>query len=446
MKIGEAINQGVTAVTKDWTKYRKKEYRDAASAARWHDKMLRGSVREESIKDIAYEIMAEAFMKASGGGQLPAAARQIMYQARPLILAQTDKKLGKEFAQYFTQQLLPGYMMEYPDETASWDVVFDARGHLWEPHTGREIQLGTLAVRKYVSDTRKEKLPIMEKPNELSERYPTLGPANRFKYVLFIEKEGFAPLLEHAQIAERYDLAIMSTKGLASTAARSLMERLPGVLFLVLHDFDKGGFSIVGTLQHDTDRFQFENFPEVIDLGLRLEDIKAEGLEAEPVHYSDRDPRSNLHENGATEAEIEFLVTGRDGRNAVGQRVELNAFASDQFISWLERKLKQHAVKKLVPDDEVLAEAYQRAVYTHFVNTELKKIHLVARKTAEAVKIPKNLHRAVNQLLREDPTLPWDAAIARKAREDTDVKREAPGKSQQRSHSKRRGKVRRANR
>jgi hypothetical protein len=36
---------------------------------------------------------------------------------------------------------------------------------------------------------------------------------------------GFKPLFEHVQLAERYDLAIMSTKGLSNTA-RLLVERL----------------------------------------------------------------------------------------------------------------------------------------------------------------------------------------------------------------------------
>ena len=96
--------------------------------------------------------MEEAYLKASGGGTLPASARQIMYQARPIILAQIDKQLGKNFDQYFTQQLLPGYLMEYSNKTNDWDVVFDARGHFWEPHTKKEIQLGTLEVRKYLGD------------------------------------------------------------------------------------------------------------------------------------------------------------------------------------------------------------------------------------------------------------------------------------------------------
>ena len=49
----------------------------------------------------------------------------------------------------------------------------------------------------------------------------------------------------------------------------------------VLHDFDVAGFMILGTLQRDTRRYQFSSAVEVIDLGLRLDDV--EGLEREPA-------------------------------------------------------------------------------------------------------------------------------------------------------------------
>jgi hypothetical protein len=43
-----------------------------------------------SIKDVAYKVMKEAYLKASSGGQYLASARQIMYVARPQILAKAD--------------------------------------------------------------------------------------------------------------------------------------------------------------------------------------------------------------------------------------------------------------------------------------------------------------------------------------------------------------------
>lgn len=408
MKIGEAAMKGVTSVTSEWTKYRKKEQKSAVRGARAREQMMRGYYREQSVKDVAFEVMEAAYTKASAGGTLPASARQIMYQARPFILEQLDKSLGKDFDQYFTQRLLPEYMMTHLTQTASWDVVFDARGHLWEPHTGHEIQLGTIAVRGYLSAAKDTQEEPKDGPPELNIGFPTIGPANRFQTVLFIEKEGFMPLLQRAQIAERYDVAIMSTKGLASTAARALVEKLNGVRFLVLHDFDKAGFSIVGTLQNSTWRYTFRRKVDVVDIGLRLSDVTDEGLQSEAVSYKEFYPQANLRKNGATEDEISYLVT--DHRE--GQRVELNAFASDHFVEWLERKLVAHGVKKLIPDSDTLMTAYRRALYVHRLNTQLEKISTKARRQSEKADIPPELQRAVEQLITEHPAMSWDSALA----------------------------------
>lgn len=149
---------------------------------------------------------------------------------------------------YFTQTLLPDYIEEHADECASWDIVWDARGTFVEPHTGREVPLGTLEVREYLG-LRPIGAPAIT--ISTSADYLTNGPEHRFDTVLFIEKEGFGPLLSTVHLAERYDLAIMSTKGMSVTAARMLLDQLSkrGVKrILVLHDFDVSGFSISGTL------------------------------------------------------------------------------------------------------------------------------------------------------------------------------------------------------
>ena len=86
----------------------------------------------------------------------------------------------------------------------------------------------------------------------------------------------------------------------------------------------------------------------VIDMGLRIEDVKKYDLVSEPAPFSG-DPdrvRVNLMDNGATPEEIEFLLS---------ERVELNAFASDEFIEWIEGMLREHGVQKIIPDDERMA-------------------------------------------------------------------------------------------
>ncbi len=116
MKSDDIIG-AVTGVTKKWAKQRKAEERHAnAEANRWI--VLTRS--RYTIKDAAWDVMEDAYLKASGGGTLPAHARQVMYAARPTIQERTGKTLPD---QYFTQTLLPDYINEHGEATR-WDVVY----------------------------------------------------------------------------------------------------------------------------------------------------------------------------------------------------------------------------------------------------------------------------------------------------------------------------------
>jgi hypothetical protein len=95
-------------------------------------------------------------------------------------------------------------------------------------------------------------------------------------------------------------------------------------------------------------------------LGLRLEDVA--GLESEPVYLGDGDKenrREKLQENGAIDEEIDFLLDVDNPSEHWGKRVELNAFGSRQLIEFIERKLTEHGLQKVVPDAEKLADAYK---------------------------------------------------------------------------------------
>jgi hypothetical protein len=406
MRIGDALHAAVTTATKEWTTVQKKRRRDAARGQRAEVQFWRGVNSEISIRDAAFQVMPAAYASAAGTLNV-ANARQIMYAARNRIQTLTDKPLDDV---YFTQQLLPQYQEEHPRETAAWDVIYDARGDLWEPHTGASCALGTLGVRRYLADAHEaaDTGPALEAP-VVKLAYPTAGPDYRYTTVLFIEKEGFLEHLRAAKIAARYDLAIMSTKGMASTAARTLLEGLTGVRFLVLHDFDKAGFSIVGTLTRDTARYQFVVPPDVEDLGLRLEDVQAEGLTPEGCVIREQSPEYNLRRNGATQEEIAFLLAKG------GQRVELNAFGTDAFLVWLERKLQAAGVEKVVPEAATLEPSYRRAIYIHAINTAIARADTSARQAAATVVVPARLSRQVRRLLRDEPAVSWDAAVARLA-------------------------------
>ncbi len=246
---------------------------------------------------------------------------------------------------------------------------------------------------------------------ELQHSCPTVGPCHRYKYALFIEKEGFYELLERAQIANRYDAAIMSTKGMSVTAARTLIERLSadGVTVLVLHDFDKSGFEILKSLQADTRRYTYRTQTQIIDLGLRLEDVQALQLESETVPYkSDIDPRINLRECGATLEEANFLVRRQTHTGWSGERVELNAMDSAQIIAWLEAKLQAAGVSKVVPDQQTLEKSFRRAHRRAEVQRAINRA-LDAVDDNE-LDVPDDLAQYVkNSIAGTDK--PWDIAI-----------------------------------
>jgi hypothetical protein len=340
--------------------------------------------------------MEEAYLKVSDGGRLPANARQIMYAARNEIQKRTGKQLND---QYFTQTLLPDYMTEYE---VYWDVAFDDRGHLREPHTGHSIGLGTLAVREYL---RQMSDPELLDPQLSPAGIATRGPHGCYGALLFLEKEGFDALLKQVRLAERYDIAIMSTKGMSVTAARQLVDSMCGshqIPLLVLHDFDKSGFSILGTLKEATRRYSFANEVKVIDLGLRLPDIA--GLQAEDVfdRGSEGARRANLFQNGATPREVEFLLQ---------RRVELNAMTSRQLVAFIERKLEQHGIGKVVPNPDELAAAYRLFMNGReaeaIIRRELNKLNGGA-----AVQVPCDLNTRVTDYLKRHPTERWDQAVA----------------------------------
>jgi DNA topoisomerase VI subunit B len=394
--LDEAILKAVEAVTGPWAKQKKAEERRESAKERREEQLTKTA--EIKIKHAAWGCMEEAYLKASANGTLPALARQVMYQARPYIQAATGKKLND---QYFCQTLLPDYIAE---TGVDWDVVFDDRGHFAEPHTGRGFGLGTIAVRQYLLGTHS---PYCIDAGFSRANVETSGPQGGYGAIMLVEKEGFEPLFQATDLAARYDISIMSTKGIASTAARRLAEELCstyGIPLLVLHDFDKAGFSIFGTFKKDTRRYTFSNEFPVIDLGLRLADVEALGLDAEAAfdQGSEAKRRANLTENGATAAEIEFLLH---------RRVELNALPSDELIAFVERKLEAAGVAKVIPDNKTLNEAFNVCYAGTIVEQKTREMIRKARNGAVTSSAPANLRAEIESRLAERPHMSWKQVV-----------------------------------
>jgi hypothetical protein len=400
MNLDLAILGAVTYVTKKWTKQRKAEERHA-NARRNRAYTFREP--RTTIKSAAWAVMKSAYLKASGNGRYPANARQIMYAARPFILEATGNETLNDV--YFTQTLLPDFIDEYGLEN-DWNVAYDARGQLLEPHTRAGADLGTLDVRRYLASGVAETKVV---GTRLRSAFPTHGPTNRYGAILFIEKEGFGALLKSARIAERYDVALMSTKGMSVVASRRLVDRL-GIPLLVLHDFDGAGFNIIGSFRKSGRRYDYRSSVAVIDGGLRLADIEKYELEPEgqPLSTSDR----VLRANGATAEDVAFLHD--DG----GQRVELNMLTSDQFVELVEARLDELGLGKVVPGPNVLETAYRRAYQVGLMNHALSEATVAAIATAEGIAVPDDLEAQVQAYLVDNPDEPWDVAIASIVGED----------------------------
>jgi hypothetical protein len=198
----------------------------------------------------------------------------------------------------------------------------------------------------------------------------------------------------------------MSSKGMSVTAARQLADLTCarfGIPLLILHDFDISGFSIAGTLRSDTRRYNFRSMFKVIDLGLRLEDVRELGLESEPVALGrDEDKlRHTLRRHGATREEADFLLEG--------QRVELNAMTSDQFVDFVDRKLAEAGIAKIVPSKDQLDKAYRVFARSERIRTIVEEA--IAADAGAEIAVPDDLEAQVRVFLAENPEFPWEDGV-----------------------------------
>ena len=145
-----------------------------------------------------------------------------------------------------------------------------------------------------------------------------------------------------AGVGERFDVAIVGNEGQSVEAELELADHLQLPVF-VLHDFDRTGLTICQNLRAGTWRYQYQNEFDVVEVGLRLDQVQ--GLESEPITKENLKSVGNdrLRECGATEQEVQFL---RD------RRVELNALITEQLVELVEDALTEHGIRKVIPDDE----------------------------------------------------------------------------------------------
>ena len=278
-------------------------------------------------KDIVLDRLSEAVMKVSGDGEYRFSVRQLFYAVRPHIIAE----LGAEPDYKYFERIITEYEADYGDIVG---LYRDPRGTLYHPHTGREIALGTMAVESY-------------------ER-----PAWTFNKVLYIEKEGFLSILKAAKWPERHDCALLTSKGFSTRAVRDFLDLLAedaqeDITVFAVHDADAYGTMIYQTLQEET-RARAKRKVKIINLGLDPWEAEAMGLEPEN------------RESKEIAAVASYIKERPDGARWADwlqrQRFELNAMTMPQFIAWLDRKIAEHPVPKVIPPiDVVVDEIYGTA-------------------------------------------------------------------------------------
>lgn len=391
------VFSGIASVAKKWKEQKRQADRNDRLS---HSQLerLRGSPPRTTIKEVVYSRLPDAYKLVSDNGRYHANARQLYYQLRPKVIEATGEQWSN--SSYFTQRLLKDYIEDYgPD----WKVVWDARGHIREPHTDETIGLGGVEVGEYIRGWCNS---VNTFPDyQLKSLLDTKGPEIRYGSVLFIEKEGFNEILEESEISEEFDIGIMSTKGVPVGASCKLANALSnkGVRVYVLHDFDFAGFKIINTLRTGTRLAPAT--PDVIDIGFRLQDVK--DLESEDVEYNQsKNPRDMLKSYGATDEECDFLVQ-KNGWRYSGKRVELNTMTSSQLIDFIKKKLTQHGAKKFIPDDEALSSAYTRAVYCQRIN---EKVEEIQEEIDDDIDIPNDIRIRLEKKIKNSKRA-WDEII-----------------------------------
>jgi hypothetical protein len=109
------------------------------------------------------------------------------------------------------------------------------------------------------------------------------APKWLFDKLLYVEKQGLWPKFAAAQLAERFDMAVMAGKGYAVESARLLAARVQehfAFRAFVLHDADPFGYEVARTFSEATERMPNHDI-EIVDLGLSVGDAVRLGLGTE---------------------------------------------------------------------------------------------------------------------------------------------------------------------
>ncbi len=309
----------------------------------------------EKIRTVLFRILPEIIDTNTEGGRLPIMIRQLYYATRGVWAAHHHKPL-----QYGT---FCAYVDLYEQAIGRMVCYRDPRGTLIEPHSGRELRLGTDAVNRY---------------------NPKKWEGHT---IIFVEKEGFAHALKAYKVTKRWDAIVVGSKGFAVESCREVLQKYRKLLgdmvkIICLHDADPAGYMIGYDLATNLPRFGDNVDVQVIDVGLTMEDAWQMDLQDEPFDLKKtvwsmvrnmrkhmiRDPngmRRPLLEPRAWDMFMPNMY--RDdtyphwANRPQGRRVELNAMPPRVFIDWLEEHLEANECRKVRPPDDIVDDKLRSA-------------------------------------------------------------------------------------
>lgn len=305
-----------------------------------------GRMMGYSIKGLLFELIPSA--AADAGGKYPVFSQRDLYYkirgrylnhpARPFHREHMLKRKGEEsdaqYAarreearrtrapiayKYFTIDILRDYEDEHGKIPG---MIRETYGKFVEPHTGESLELGTEEVAGYSF------------------------PEHRFDKILLIEKLTERPKFEYDRIAEKYDMAIVYTRGYATEALHELLEAAEDgdYQIFVWHDADLDGYNICRNIRAATKRMPVS--VEVIDIGLTVEEALRIGCASEP--FTDGDALPGELRETLTAVELEYFEERQI-------RFEINGIDADSRIAYVEEQLRVHGIRpKYVPPEDDL--------------------------------------------------------------------------------------------
>lgn len=273
--------------------------------------------------EIIKKVLNSAINSASGDGEYRFSLRQLFYAVRPHVLERAD---NQELDYNYFAKVITDYEAEQGEISGMYR---DPRGTLYHPHLRRSIPIGTIAVEMY-------------------ER-----PKWTFNKILYCEKEGFFPILQQVNWPERHDCAMLSSKGFASRAVRDILDLLgetdETIQFFCIHDSDASGTLIYQALTEGTTARAARRV-EIIDLGLNPWDAVEMGLQIEKFTAKKPLPVATYVQKH------DYHYDTRWKQWLQGNRIELNAMTSPQFLDWLDKAIAPYSTGKVIPPEAVLIE------------------------------------------------------------------------------------------